>query len=34
MRYFRDHEAWALRPFAFYCAAFGAICFVTLLAGY
>ncbi len=34
MRYFRDHEAWALRPFAFYCAGFGAICFVTLLAGY
>jgi undecaprenyl-diphosphatase len=34
MRYFRDHEAWALRPFAFYCAGFGAICFITLLAGY
>jgi undecaprenyl-diphosphatase len=34
MRYFRDHEAWALRPFAFYCGGFGAICFFTLLAGY
>lgn len=24
MRYFRDHEAWALRPFAFYCIVAGA----------
>lgn len=33
MRYFRDHEAWALRPFAWYCAVFGAGSFVLLLAG-
>lgn len=33
MRYFREHEAWALRPFAWYCAVFGAGSFVLLLAG-
>ena len=31
MRYFRTHEAWALKPFAWYCAAFGAGSFVLLL---
>ena len=30
MRYFKDHDAWALRPFAWYCAAFGAGSFVLL----
>jgi len=34
MRYFRDHEAWALRPFAWYCAVFGAGSFGLLLAGF
>ncbi len=33
MRYFSDHEAWALKPFAWYCAAFGAGSFVLLLLG-
>jgi len=33
MRYFRDHEAWALKPFAWYCAIFGAGSFVLLLVG-
>ena len=31
MRYFRTHEAWALKPFAWYCAAFGAGSFALLL---
>jgi len=33
MRYFRDHEAWALLPFAWYCAIFGAASFGLLLIG-
>ncbi|MDE8347344.1 MAG: undecaprenyl-diphosphate phosphatase [Acidocella sp.] len=33
MRYFREHEAWALLPFAWYCAIFGAGSFMLLLAG-
>ncbi len=33
MRYFKEHDTWALRPFAWYCAAFGAGSFVLLLAG-
>jgi undecaprenyl-diphosphatase len=33
MRYFRDHDTWALRPFAWYCAIFGAGSFMLLLAG-
>ncbi len=31
MRYFRDHEKWALQPFGFYCLVFGGIGVVTLL---
>ena len=31
MRYFRDHDAWALNPFAFYCLIFGAACAVYLM---
>lgn len=33
MRYFRDHDSWALKPFAWYCAIFGAGSFVLLLLG-
>ena len=33
MRYFRDHDAWALLPFAWYCLIFGAGGFLLLLAG-
>lgn len=33
MRYFRDHEAWALLPFAWYCGIAGAGSFVLLLLG-
>jgi undecaprenyl-diphosphatase len=33
MRYFRDHDAWALKPFAWYCAIFGAGSFLLILAG-
>ncbi len=33
MRYFKGHDTWALKPFAWYCAAFGAGSFVLLLAG-
>jgi undecaprenyl-diphosphatase len=33
MRYFRDHDTWALLPFAWYCAIFGAGSFVLLLLG-
>ncbi|OYV32524.1 MAG: undecaprenyl-diphosphatase [Rhodospirillales bacterium 20-64-7] len=33
MRYFRDHEAWALLPFAWYCGLFGAASFVLLMFG-
>jgi undecaprenyl-diphosphatase len=31
MHYFKGHDSWALRPFAWYCAAFGAGSFVLLL---
>jgi len=31
MRYFRQHDAWALNPFAYYCFAVGAISLVLLL---
>ncbi len=31
MRYFRNHDKWALNPFAFYCLAFG-LCSVAVLA--
>lgn len=31
MRYFKSHESWALLPFAWYCALFGAGSFVLLL---
>jgi undecaprenyl-diphosphatase len=30
MRYFRDHDAWALRPFAYYCGVFGSLSFLLL----
>ena len=30
MRYFRGHDDWALRPFAYYCLAFGSLCLVVL----
>ena len=30
MRYFRGHDNWALRPFAYYCLGFGALCLVVL----
>jgi undecaprenyl-diphosphatase len=33
MRYFRNHDSWALLPFAWYCAIFGAGSFVLLLIG-
>ena len=33
MRYFRDHDSWALVPFAWYCAIFGAGSFLLLLMG-
>ncbi len=33
MRYFRDNDAWALRPFAYYCGIFGAASFVLLTVG-
>jgi undecaprenyl-diphosphatase len=33
MRYFRNHDSWALKPFAWYCAIFGAGSFVLLLLG-
>jgi undecaprenyl-diphosphatase len=33
MRYFRDHDRWALRPFAAYCALLGAAGFVLLQIG-
>ncbi|MGC9270061.1 undecaprenyl-diphosphate phosphatase [Acidiphilium sp.] len=33
MRYFRDHDRWALGPFAAYCAAFGVLSLVLLSAG-
>ncbi len=33
MRYFHDHEAWALRPFAYYCAGFGVLSFGLLALG-
>lgn len=31
MRYFRQHDSWALNPFAYYCLAVGAISLVLLL---
>jgi undecaprenyl-diphosphatase len=34
MRYFRDHDAWALLPFAWYCAVFGAGSLLALSLGY
>jgi undecaprenyl-diphosphatase len=34
MRYFRDHDTWALLPFAWYCAIFGAGSFALLLMGF
>jgi undecaprenyl-diphosphatase len=33
MRYFRDHDSWALKPFAYYCAAFGLLSLLLLAAG-
>ena len=30
MRYFKGHDNWALRPFAYYCLGFGGFCFVVL----
>jgi len=33
MRYFRDHESWALLPFAWYCALAGALSFVAIIIG-
>ena len=30
MRYFRGHDNWALRPFAYYCLGFGVLCLVVL----
>ena len=30
MRYFKGHDNWALRPFAYYCLGFGALCLVVL----
>lgn len=29
MRYFKNHDNWALRPFAYYCLAFGSLCLVV-----
>ena len=31
MRYFRQHDTWALNPFAYYCIAAGAVSLVLLL---
>jgi undecaprenyl-diphosphatase len=31
MRWFRDHDKWALDPFAWYCAGFGAISLIVLI---
>lgn len=31
LRYFRDHDRWALSPFAFYCLGAGALSFLALL---
>jgi undecaprenyl-diphosphatase len=33
MRYFRDHDSWALVPFAWYCGIFGAGSFLALMVG-
>jgi undecaprenyl-diphosphatase len=33
MRYFRDHDAWALKPFAYYCAIAGAASLVLIEIG-
>jgi undecaprenyl-diphosphatase len=33
MRYFRDHDAWALKPFAWYCGIFGAASFLLISIG-
>jgi undecaprenyl-diphosphatase len=33
MRYFRDHDSWALLPFAWYCALGGALAFVAIIVG-
>jgi undecaprenyl-diphosphatase len=33
MRYFRDHDSWALVPFAWYCALFGAGSFLAIIVG-
>jgi undecaprenyl-diphosphatase len=33
MRYFRDHDSWALLPFAWYCALAGALSFVAIIIG-
>jgi undecaprenyl-diphosphatase len=33
MRYFRDHDSWALKPFAYYCAAAGALSFLLISVG-
>jgi undecaprenyl-diphosphatase len=33
MRYFRDHDSWALLPFAWYCALGGAVAFVAIILG-
>ncbi|MHB1303907.1 MAG: undecaprenyl-diphosphate phosphatase [Acidiphilium sp.] len=33
MRYFRDHDRWALGPFAAWCAGFGALSLILLAAG-
>jgi undecaprenyl-diphosphatase len=32
MRYFRQHDSWALNPFAYYCMAVGAISLLVLVA--
>ena len=29
MRYFKNHDNWALRPFAYYCLAFGSLCLLV-----
>jgi undecaprenyl-diphosphatase len=34
MRYFRDNDQWALKPFAAYCAIFGLFSIVMLSFGY
>jgi undecaprenyl-diphosphatase len=33
MHYFKDNDSWALKPFAWYCAGFGALSLVLLVAG-